>query len=109
MTTDDSSPTITPDATQTQIQTGKDEYKSAYIVGVTQDDQFVFDFAGTDIGLVELLGLHAFAGHRIQKILSQKEGTGDSISKAILHKLQEGVLVMQQADTDEEVTEDVGD
>lgn len=39
--------------------------KSGYVIGISEDDQFVFEILGSEPSIVDLLGLHTLAGDRI--------------------------------------------
>lgn len=53
--------------------------KSHYTVGVKENGDLVFDFGGDGLGVIELLGLHHYAGIRIKSTLDISNGTGDGL------------------------------
>jgi hypothetical protein len=40
--------------------------KSGYVIGIGENDQFVFEILGSEPSVVDLLGLHKLAGDRIE-------------------------------------------
>ncbi len=82
-----------------------DEIKYAYVVGVKNNGQFVFDVHGDEIGLIELMGLHQYASRRIQGIFDDNHGTGDAITTQIYKTIQELAAKLFEAgqDTEEEI------
>lgn len=81
---------------QEQQTVSLNDLKAGYIVGLTDTGEFVFEIVGKDKGLMELLGLHSYAGFRIEKIRDLKEMSGDAlvheVGKAVsmtLNKLDE--------------------
>jgi hypothetical protein len=47
-----------------------------YVVGLQEDGKFFFEVLGNNNGLLQLLGLHSYAGHRIDCVKDVNQGTG---------------------------------
>jgi hypothetical protein len=75
---------------QTGITPSEDSLTWGYMVGVRQSGEFEFRLLTDDTGLIQLLGLHAFAGHKIENIKDLNQGQGDLI-------LQKKILTLAQA------------
>lgn len=56
---------VVSEASQIDLST----VKCGYIVAVKEDGEFLFEPIGTDIGLVQMLGIHKFAGSKIEQPL----------------------------------------
>ena len=63
--------------------------KVGYSVGITEEGKFRFNIDGTEVGLVELMGLHAYAQKQIDLLYHEKNGSGDFLVGQV------GNLVMQ--------------
>lgn len=61
---------------------------AAYTVGLREDNSYIFQSHGPDAGLIQLLGLHAFAGHQLKSLMDKVTGTGDAISHKSLKLLE---------------------
>ncbi len=61
-----------------------DSMKVAYVVGLDNDGNFVFNIFGKDKGLIEVLGLHELAGHKIKQMLEMNTSTGDKLTQEVL-------------------------
>ena len=70
----------------------KKELKVGYAVGITDEGQFDFAIFGSEPGLVELMGLHKFAELRIQKLLQEKQMSGDTL----VHEVGRAVAALHQ-------------
>lgn len=84
-----------------------EEIKYAFVVGVKNNGQFVFDVHGDSIGLIELLGLKEYADRRIQGIFDDNHGTGDAISMQnyrLLSQLVQAVAPQQAPEPAPEVS-----
>lgn len=66
----------------------KVEFKCGYVVGVAKDGSLVWRPIGSDLGVVELLGLHQYAGHRLKGVLDMNQGTGDVLTARVLEILE---------------------
>ena len=69
-----------------------DDLKVGYLVGLTEDGNFVFELFGKNKGLVEILGLHGHATLRINQLHSQKQMAGD----ALVHEVGKAVAILNQ-------------
>ena len=56
-----------------------EDLKVGYIVGLTPNGDFVFELFGKEPGLVELLGIHQHAMHRVNRIYDEKQFSGDRL------------------------------
>ena len=56
-----------------------EDLKIAYIVGLTEEDQFIFELFGKEKGLVQLLGIHQHANKRVEKIYDDQQMSGDRL------------------------------
>ena len=69
--------------------------KYGYLVGLDEAGEFVFEILGKDPGLIEIMGSHSFAKHRINQLrdILQDDGTA-FIKKALnaIGKLNEAEL-----------------
>lgn len=63
--------------------------KCGYVIGVREDGTFVFDVLGTSPGIIELLGLHAVVGERLQARMDRQLGGKFSLLIGKLDKLTE--------------------
>jgi len=60
------------------------DLKSGYTVGYKENGDFVFEIHGEDTGLVQLLGLHEYARHRVEFVRDVNQGYGPAgIIKAL--------------------------
>ena len=57
--------------------------KIAYIVGVDKDNQLFFDIMGTQVELLQLMGLHEFAGEKIKGIKDERFMSGDRLTHEV--------------------------
>ena len=71
--------------------------KCGYVIGVQDDGSFVFDILGTEPGIIELLGLHAVVGERLQARMDRQLGGKFSLMINKLNQLAE--QVSQRGDT----------
>lgn len=55
-------------------QLSLDQLKTGYVVGLTPEGEFVFELVGKDQGLVEVLGLHQYAGLRVNVLADLNQG-----------------------------------
>lgn len=62
------------------VQQQQVNLKVGYVVGVKEDGKLMFDLAGSQAGLIELLGLHFYAGEQLKKLYGNKQMTGDAIT-----------------------------
>ena len=68
--------------------TAPDPLRCAYTVGVTQQGRFIFETAGEGQGIVELLGLHNFAGNKLQQLHDVQLGTGSYLQAMYLQNIE---------------------
>tara|TARA_B000000460_G_C21166057_1_gene243286 strand:- start:54 stop:446 length:393 start_codon:yes stop_codon:yes gene_type:complete len=69
--------------TKTDSTVTLDDLKTAYIVGITEEDNFVFQLFGTEKGVVPLLGIHKHATHCVDNIYNHKQMSGDRLTHEI--------------------------
>ena len=87
-----------PETTRSEAMAKEDQgikledLRVAYVVGLTPDNNFVFELFGQDPGLVELLGIHAHAINRIQRIYDDKQIQGDRLT----HEVGKAVAILNQ-------------
>ncbi len=55
------------------------DLRMGYVVGITEDGNFVFDVVGKEQGLLELLGLQKFAESKIKNVLDANQNQGDKL------------------------------
>lgn len=75
------------------------DLKCGYVVGMTEEGDFVFDLVGKTKGLVELLGLHAFAQHKVSQVTEANQGSGDALVHELgrmVHALSDQVTQLQK-------------
>jgi hypothetical protein len=53
--------------------------KVGYVVGLTEEGNFVFEILGSQRGLVELLGIHQYADRKITAIYDDNQMSGDRL------------------------------
>ena len=68
------------------------DLKIGYIVGLTAEDQFVFELFGTNKGLVELLGIHQHASKRVNSVYDDAQMSGDRL----MHEVGRAVAAIAQ-------------
>lgn len=68
------------------------ELKIGYVVGLTEDNNFVFQVFGQNQGLVELLGIHGHANKQIDAAYNNAQVMGDRL----VHEVGRAVQVMSQ-------------
>ena len=56
-----------------------EDTKIAYVVGMDQEGNFIFQVFGKEAGLLQLLGIHAHATRRVQALYDDKQIAGDRI------------------------------
>lgn len=56
-----------------------EDLKCGYVVGLTQDDRFIFELFGTNKGLVELMGIHQHASYRVDSVYNDQQMSGDRL------------------------------
>lgn len=84
-------PTVEQQAAPTQLSAA--DLRMGYLVGLTKDGNFVFQVVGQEPGLVELLGLHQYAGLKVKSALDGSQNSGDKlvaeVGRAVSVLLQE--------------------
>jgi len=76
-----------------------DDVKIGYIVGLREDGSLFFDSFGSNKGLVEILGLHAYATKRVNAIYDTNQVAGDQLTREVgrgVAFLHQKVDVIQQ-------------
>jgi len=68
------------------------DLKIGYVVGLTEDNNFVFQVFGQQRGLVELLGVHGHANKQIDAVYNNAQVMGDRL----VHEVGRAVQVMSQ-------------
>ena len=69
------------------IEDPDESMRVAYLVGLDNEGNFVFNVFGKEKGLVEVLGLHQLAGHKLKQMLEQNTNTGDKLTAEALRLL----------------------
>jgi hypothetical protein len=69
-----------------------EDLKIGYVVGLTQEDRFVFELFGHNKGLVELLGIHQHASRRVNRVYDDQQMSGDRL----LHEVGRAVAAIAQ-------------
>jgi len=64
----------------------------AYVVGMDQEGNFIFQIFGKEAGLLQLLGIHAHATRQIEAIYDDKQMSGDRLT----HEVGKAVQVVNQ-------------
>ena len=84
---------------QQPIEENKKTLKAGFVVGLSPDDNFVFEvFEGTD--LLALIGFLKIAEKRVQKVIDNAELSGDRLVTETIKSLQ---VLHQKVDTVSEV------
>jgi hypothetical protein len=73
-------PAAAPDAKK---EVKLEDTKIAYVVGMDQEGNFIFQIFGKEAGLLQLLGIHAHADRQIQAIYDDKQMTGDRLTHEV--------------------------
>ncbi|MAG39551.1 hypothetical protein CMI41_01105 [Candidatus Pacearchaeota archaeon] len=69
-----------------------EDLKIGYVVGLTQEDRFVFELFGLNKGLVELLGIHQHASRKVNRVYDDQQMSGDRL----LHEVGRAVAAIAQ-------------
>ena len=69
-----------------------EDLKIGYVVGLTQEDRFVFELFGVSKGLVELLGIHQHASRKVERVYDDQQMSGDRL----LHEVGRAVAAIAQ-------------
>jgi hypothetical protein len=79
------------------------DLKIGYVVGITQEGQFLFEMLGENKGLVELLGIHQHAAHQVNRIYGEQQMSGDRLIHevgravaSIVQKLDDGSKIKEE-------------
>ena len=75
-----------------QPQETNEDLQVGYAVELTSAGEFNFVVFGSDPGIVELMGLHKYAELRIQRLLEEKQITGD----VLVHEVGKAVAALHQ-------------
>ncbi|MCW4026335.1 MAG: hypothetical protein NWE76_02475 [Candidatus Bathyarchaeota archaeon] len=75
---------------QTSVEAGEEqqvvpleEMKVAILAGILPDGKFLFQTHGTQQGLIEYIGVHAYIGMRIQSLADEVVFRGDRITHEV--------------------------
>lgn len=60
-----------------------EDLKCGYVVGISEDEHFIFEIFGKNKNLVELLGVHAHASHRVSSIHNDQQVSGDRLVREL--------------------------
>jgi len=74
----------------------EEELQYGYVVGLSAKGDLVFKPVGSNPGLVELLGLHRYADHRLLQYVQQGEGGGLVAINERLGKLTQAIQFLVQ-------------
>ena len=92
--------TIETDSPEAKALTDKlADLSVGYVVGLTNSGDFVFEVLGEHPGLVQLMGLHQYAAHRVQIALEMNQGVGTPLLAGMLDNLQKMVNVLLKMNT----------
>ena len=80
------------DQAMPQKEVKLEDTKIAYVVGMDQEGNFLFQIFGKEAGLLQLLGIHAHATRRIQAIYDDKQIAGDRLT----HEVGKAVAAINQ-------------
>ena len=69
-----------------------EDLKIGYVVGLTQEDRFIFQLFGKTKGLVEMLGIHQHATRRVNNIYDEQQMSGDRL----MHEVGRAVAQIAQ-------------
>jgi len=81
-----------PEAKEEEQLVPLDQMRVALVVGVLPDGKFIFQTHGTNQGLVEYIGIHTYAGYRIQSLADEVIFRGDRIT----HEVGKAVGLLNQ-------------
>lgn len=84
----------TPTAETDEPKTEIPAMDYGYVVGVKPDGQFVFQTVGNNQGLVQMLGIHQYAGHRLQVATEVNQQYGFPVLAQQVHQLTEMMKVL---------------
>lgn len=87
-TTEENVPATTEETPEQEGLT-LDKLKYGYVVGMAPDGNLVFETFGTDLGVMELLGVNYHATNTLQAIYSERQNRGDKLT------LEVGKLLVQ--------------
>ena len=79
-----------------QNNTATDDLVCGYVVGLKENNDFVFDVVGDNVGLVQLLGLHKYAEHRIEFAKDAQQGYGFPVVMRQLGQLLKAMEMLMQ-------------
>ena len=72
-----------PDPAPAQQGISLNDLRHGYLVGLTDDGNFVFELLGKEKELVPLLGLHRYAGERVQLEYNKTQMAGDVLTHEV--------------------------
>lgn len=89
----------TPEALAEETKNKLDNMKCGYVVGLSQNGDFVFEVLGEQVGLVELMGLHTYADHRLHVALEINQSYGVPLLAGMLENTQKMLKVLLDMQT----------
>lgn len=94
----------TSEPTTTTTNTGDNKtLKAAYLVGITENGELIFQTSGESVGVLELLGLHGVASIRIKALIDSNQGLGDALTLKVLTTLQEALVPAPESSGEQKV------
>ena len=79
MTKETTKPTTEENNSTERTTLNLEDLRVGYVVGLTDEGQFVFQVFGKEQELVQLLGIHQHAGHRVDSIYNNQQMSGDRL------------------------------
>lgn len=87
-----------PPSDEDYLEQSEDEFEgiqSGYVVGI-KDDNVFWKAIGNEVQMMNLLGLHEFAGHKLHSLLDQDNGSNLASISERLGRLQQAVQFLVQ-------------
>lgn len=75
------------------------EMKCGYVVGIQPDGEFVFEVMGEEVGLIELMGLHKYADHRLEVAKDISQAYGPALISQQIGQMNQMVKVLLNMQT----------
>jgi len=85
-------PVATQEDPQQQKTVSLSDLRVGYVVGLSEEGNFVFDIFGKQKGVVELLGLHQHATFKVDTLYNQTQMGGD----ALVHEIGRAMAMLNQ-------------
>ena len=60
-----------------------EDLKCGYVVGISEEEGFIFEVFGKKKGLVELMGVHQHASYRIETVYKHQQISGDRLVQEV--------------------------